>query len=361
MSPVAKKPKKTPASSAKSTRHGMNASLPTVALILGSVLPAAISPGPAANVPTSVDTAAAAKPAKPKPTKGAPPKEFSIPMKNLIDWSKTVVATIDAVSIEGHSNVHPLASDCELHFGGHSPNFRGDPDGMVLEPMNVCVQAFPGQTQNNKSDWINFSNQITGTTVTVSGVPRIWPEHLDGGNEPSNPNHAVEIHPLTLVRAGNQTFDFAPNVFAGEYEGGVKEPTALKIAENTSVAVSRVGDAAEISFKAGTIGNFTVLDIVIDRDSIASDGAGSFRMNGEVIIDDETSAPVRVVTVKGSPINADIEKLKGKKKKNISMQALVLFSLSPTALLDAANQSNGNPVAVETPLQLILYGTAAGD
>jgi hypothetical protein len=39
------------------------------------------------------------------------------------------------------------------------------------------------------------------------------------------------------------------------------------------------------------------------------------------------------------------------------MQALVLFSLSPKALLDAANESQGSAVAVETPLQLILYGT----
>ena len=359
MSPAAKKTKKTPSSSS-SHKSGMNASLPTVALILGSVLPAAISPGPATNVSPQVETAAAAKPAKSKPKKGAPPKDFTIPIKNLVEWSKTVVITMDAVNIEGHSNVHPLASDCELHLGAHSANFQGDPNGIVLEPMNACVQPFPGQTENNKSDWINFANEVTGTSVSVTGVPRIWPEHLDGGNEASNPNHAVEIHPLTFLKAGGQTFDFAPNVFAGDYEGGVKEPTAVNIAENTTVSVSRVGDSADIAFKAGTIGNFTVVDIVIDRDTIASDGAGSFRMDGEVLIDDENSAPVHLVTVKGSPINGDIEKLKAKKKKNISMQALVLFSLSPAALLDAANQSNGNPVPVETPIQLILYGIPNG-
>jgi hypothetical protein len=359
MSPEAKKAKKTPSSaSSRSANGSMASTLPTVALILGSVLPAALSPSPVTNPPASVAAAAAEKSAK--PSKGAPPKEFSIPMKNLTDWAKTVVVTMDSVSIEGHSNVHSLASDCELHFGGHSPNFKGKPEGLVLEPMNVCVAVFPGKTQNNKADWLNFSDQIKDTVVTVSGVPRIWPEHLSGGNEPSNPNHAVEIHPLTSVKTGGQKFDFAPNVFAGEYEGGVKEPTALKIAEKTSVAVTRVGDSVKISFKAGTIGNFTVLDMVIDRDSITSDGAGSFRMNAEVIIDDETSAPVHVVTVKGSAINDEIEKIKKQEEKNVSMQALVLFSLSPEALLEAANQSNGNPVAVETPIQLILYGPPNG-
>ena len=350
---MAKNTKTAASSPRKSKDNSMAMALPTAALILGSVLPSALSPTPR---PANVAITTAEDVAKPKPKKAAAPKAFTIPMKNLTDWAKTVVVTMDAVSVEGHSNVHPLASDCELHFGAHTPNFQGNPNGLVLEPMNVCVQAFPGQTGPNKADWINFANQITGTIVAVSGVPRIWPEHLSGGNEPSNPNHAVEIHPLTSVKAGGQTFDFVANVFAGEYEGGVGEPTATKIAENTSVAVSRVGDAAKVSFKAGTIGNFTVLDIVIDRDSIKSDGAGSFRMNADVAIDDETSAPVRVVTIKSSPINADIEKLKGQDQKNISMHALVLFSLSPEALLEAANQSDGNPIDVEIPIQLILYG-----
>jgi hypothetical protein len=35
---------------------------------------------------------------------------------------------------------------------------------------------------------------------------------------------------------------------------------------------------------------------------------------------------------------------------------LVLFSLSPERLLEAASLSNGNAVTVNQPLQLILYG-----
>lgn len=326
-------------------------SLPGLALAVASVLPAALSPSAPAGPPTAATSPAV------KAAKAPAAKEFSIPISNLSDWAQTVVVTVNGARIEGHSKVHPLDSDCELHFGAHSTNFQGDPDGLVLEPMNVCVAPFPGKSEQSNADWIAFSNQITGTVVTVSGVPRIWPEHLSGGNEPSNPNHAVEIHPLTAVAAAGQNFDFAPNIFAGDYTGGVGEPTALKIAQNTTVSVTRVGDSAEISFQAGTIGNFTVLDIVIDKNSIASDGAGSFRMDGAVAVDAETSAPVHIVTAKGSPINDEIEKLKGTRSKNISMQALVLFSLSPKALLDAANKSQGTPVAVEKPLQLILYGT----
>jgi len=356
---MVKKRKKTKSKSKRNITNPMG--LPTAALILGSVLPAALNPSAAPTVPVNVPVAKAAATAGAKPSKAAAPKEFSTPMKNLTDWAKTVVITMDQVSIEGHSNVHALKSDCELHFGGHTPNFKGDPDGLVMEPMNVCVQPFPNETEFQKARWLKFANDITGTVVTVSGVPRIWPEHLVGGNEPSNPNHAVEIHPLTSVKTGAQTFDFVTNVFAGGYEGGVQEPSALRIAEKTTVAVTRNGDSADVSFQAGTIGNFTVLDIVIDRDSITDDGAGSFRMNADVVIDEENSVPVRVVTIKGSPINDDIAKAKAKKKKNINMHALVLFSLSPQALLDAANQSNGKSVPVDMPIQLILYGPPTED
>jgi len=331
--------------------------LPGIALVLASVLPSALSPSPAVVGPQAVVTSSS----KTKPAKAAAEKLFTIPINNLRDWANTVVVTVDGVRIEGHSNVHPLASDCELHFGAHSTNFQGDPDGFVLEPMNVCVQPFPGKTGQSNADWLAFANQITGTVVIVSGVPRIWPEHLVGGNEASNPNHAVEIHPLTTVTTGGKTIDFAPNIFAGDFPGGVGEATALKIAQQTTVTVTRIGDSADISFRAGTIGNFTVLNIVIDKTTIASDGAGSFRMDGEVVIDDSTNAPVHIVTAKGSPINTEIGKLKGKHGKNISMQALVLFSLSPEALLDAANKSQGTPVAVENPIQLILYGAPEGN
>jgi hypothetical protein len=178
---------------------------------------------------------------------------------------------------------------------------------------------------------------------------------LEGGGD-SNPDHAVEIHPLTGLVAGGKSFDFAANVFAGEFRGGVSDNTALKIAQNTSVTVTKSGDSAEISFNAGRIGNFTVLDLLVDGTSIAGDGGGSFRMNGEVIIDDETTAPVTIVTAKGSPVNEEINQVKKSKAKQVRKTWLVLFSLSPQALLDAANQSHGNPVEVQRPLQLISYG-----
>ena len=93
---MTKKTKKTK-SSRRSKNNSMAMGLPTAALILGSVLPSALSPTP---VPPNVSTAVAETAAKAKPHKAAAPKAFSISMKNLTDWAKTVVATMDAVSIE---------------------------------------------------------------------------------------------------------------------------------------------------------------------------------------------------------------------------------------------------------------------
>ena len=323
-------------------------SLPGLGLVAASMIPAVVSSIPSGGAP----------PRPPAARRQAPPKEFSIPVGNLNAWANAVVVTLDGVTVDGNGPVHDVASDCEIHFGAHTPSFQGDPDGLVLEPMNACIEPFPGKTEPNRQDWIAFARQIRGLTVTASGVPRIWPEHLTGGGGPSNPNHAVELHPLTSLVSAGQTFDFAANVFAPEGLDGIQEQTALNIIGQTTVTVTRNGDSADVSFSAGRIGNFAVLDIVIDRSSIASDGAGSFRMNGEVAVDDSTAVPVRIVTVRGSPINGDMPRIRSRRRAKVPITGLVLFSLSPESLRDAVSQSNGNEAAVVRPIQLILYGEA---
>lgn len=295
-------------------------------------------------------------PAKASSTASTSAKEFSVQLSDLQTWSQSVVVTLDRVQIEGHSKVHPLADDCEMHLGAHASDFTGDPDGLVLEPMNACVQPFPGKATQSSADWTAFGDQVLGKVVSATGVPRIWPEHLDGGTA-SNPDHAVELHPMTSLTTAGRTVDFAPNVFAGEYRGGVGEPTALSILQNTTVGVVHQGAAAEIRFHGGRIGNFTVLTVDIHRASIRSDGSGSFRMDGDIATENGESVPVRVVTIKGTPINDTIGQARGGTRPQLSLEALVLFSLSPESLFQAVNQSTGSEVPVLRPIQLILYGT----
>lgn len=284
---------------------------------------------------------------------GGPSKDFSIPLANLRDWAKTVVVTMDQVKIEGNSQVHQLEDDCEMHFGAHTPGFQGMPDGLVLEPMNVCVESPPDAFDS----WPALAKSLKNKTVTASGVPRIWPEHLQGGTA-SNPDHAAELHPLTgIVSAGNpgSPFDFSANIFAGEYHG---KDGNRNIAQRVSVSVTTEGQTVNISFRGGQIGNFTTVELSIDRASITSDGAGSFRMNADATMDNGATVPVRVVTVKGSPINDAMPAIKsGPGPAHIIESALVLNSLNTEALLDAATRSHGQPVQVtDRPVQFILYG-----
>jgi hypothetical protein len=344
------KRKKTSARSTAATPKKRMTGIATLLPLAISMIPGALALRQPATKPTTEQVQATAKILQ------STPKHFTIPIGSLQQWASSVLVTLNDVKIEGNSGVHREEADCEIHFGAHASSFKGDPDGLVLEPMNACSMPFPGQDEQKNSDYLNFAKRIKGTNVKVTGVPRIWPEHLEGGGA-SNPDHAVELHPLTVVAEANGTnTDFTPNLSAGEFRGGVSSPTAQTIVKQTRVTVTKSGSNAEIDFFGGRIGNFTVLDVEVDPKTIAADSDGSFRMNGDVLLDDGEKVPVRMVTVKGSAFNDSIAKLQTRKNIVHLSEVLVLFSLSPEFLLDAANKSNGKAVAIERPIQLILYG-----
>jgi len=288
---------------------------------------------------------------------GAADRVFSIPIDSLKLWSEKIIVPLD-VKITGHSGVHALDQDCEMHFGGMSDSFKGDPPGMVLEPMNLCVQPFFGKTQFMKKDWLTYADALVGTTVHAEGVPRIWPEHLVGDESDSNPHHAVEFHPLTTLRKASLKRDFSAFIFdPSEYEGGLKPETAIRILTRTTVSVAKHDGMAEITFDSGRIGNFTFLHFTIIKASIEA-LEGGHRMDGEVQGDAGDTIPVRLVTVAGSPTDRAVAKLTSRSGQRFGMDALVLLSLSPEALHKAAQQSSGASIVAQNPFQLIVYGEA---
>lgn len=121
------------------------------------------------------------------------------------------------------------------------------------------------------------------------------------------------------------------------------------------VGLTRNGESVEVDFDSGKIGNFTTLDLRIFRDTI-EELDGSHRMEGEVVFSRTSAHPVRFITVRGSAINDRIRKFKDSTRARLRLEALVLFSLSPKALLEAAMQSNGQRLEVQKPIQLIVYG-----
>jgi hypothetical protein len=288
---------------------------------------------------------------------GAGDRVFSIPVDSLKLWSERITVPLD-VRITGHSGVHALDQDCEMHFGGISDSFKGDPPGIVLEPMNLCVQPFFGKTQFIKKDWLAYADGLVGTTVHAEGVPRIWPEHLVGDESDSNPHHALELHPLTTLRKASLKRDFSAFIFdPSEYEGGLKPETAMRILTRTTVSVANHDGMAEITFDSGRIGNFTFLHFTILSTSIET-LEGGHRMDGEVQGEAGETIPVRLVTVAGSPADRAVAKLTSRSGQRFGMDALVLLSLSPEALHKAARESNGDSIVAQNPFQLIVYGEA---
>jgi len=285
-------------------------------------------------------------------------RTFSIPFADLQAWSNSITISLENVTILGRSGVHPVADDCEMHFGARVEGYDGTPPGWVLEPMNVCVELFPGKKKYMKSDWLTFGDSIVNKKVTAIGVPRIWPEHLVGGNETSNPNHAVELHPLTKLVVGQRSFDFSKQVFAPDgFSGGLSEATALKLLDpdETEVTVTRSGDNVEIDLDAGRIGNFTTLSVTLLGDNIDERPDG-YRLGGRVAVAKGKSATVAIVAAAGSAAFTLVKEFKSSGRATIRVDdALVLFSLNPKALVEAA-RNDARDVKVENPIQLILYG-----
>lgn len=284
---------------------------------------------------------------------------FSVPLDSLQAWAKSAVVKMEA-TLEDHSGVHLAVKDCEMHFGARVTSYSGKPPGWVFEPMNICKEPFFGAKKYSKKAWLDFAEKIKGLTTTVEGVPRIWPEHLTGEEEPSNPNHGVQLHPLTRLKEGNKFRDFRKFIYAPEGFAGISEGTQESLLTTSELTAARDGDLVEIRFKtSGRIGNFATLEVVVDPKTI-EELEGGHRMLGEVDLGDEEPQPVRLLSIDGSDLDKKISAMKGKAKKR-PLEVLALFSLNPKAILEALDGTGSGTQAREPVLQLILYGVTDQD
>jgi len=290
---------------------------------------------------------------------------FSIPLDDLKVWAEKIVVPME-VTIHGHSAVHSLNSDCEMHFGAESANYKGDPPGLVLEPMNLCVEPFFGQDEESDADWTDFGDEAVDKTVQAEGVPRIWPEHIGGqAPTPSNPHHAIELHPLIRLTVDGQARDFSSFISdAPGYTGGLQPASALRILAKTKVSVAQSDDGmVKVTFNysgPGHIGNFTLLHVKIINSSVTS-ADGGHRMNGSVKGSNGAAITVRLVSVAGSHFDDSLADLLQSNGTSAELDALALLALSPEALYKSAKLSHGNSVPVSHPIQLIIYGEETGE
>lgn len=136
-----------------------------------------------------------------------------------------MTATITAVIDHIGATAHPIAEDCDLHVPLRSRDIRVP---FIGEVKNACSEKPPGTSAAYWSDRIY--EETHGRAVAVSGVFRLWLEHPPAGTSiqteaarvpwfaNSNPDHQVELHPVTKIgaldflghvkriRDGNETF-----------------------------------------------------------------------------------------------------------------------------------------------------------
>lgn len=109
------------------------------------------------------------------------------------------------VTVLGPGPVHNAENDCEIHIGAELANTTiSDFANVVLEPPNVCKDDRKPSFQA----WRNFYAGASTLGCVAEGFIRAWPEHLSGGQPPSNPDHIMELHPMrTLVCGSGLTID----------------------------------------------------------------------------------------------------------------------------------------------------------
>jgi hypothetical protein len=199
----------------------------------------------------------------------------------------------------------PASLDGDLHFSGRAPQI-GLP--VVAEISNAAFHK----------DAMEIAHRAggSGTSLKVSGVWRIWPEHSGSGVEVqgdpltaytmANPNHVFEIHPITRLGGLGLLDSFVPidgfkpgdakRTF-GIYE---KAPCMLKVQPETVSIVMQPGLYNDVEF---------LMELTNDQQRKVDDGrfvdASVRDLKGDLIVDH-----IRMVFAAGTPPEMAVRGLK---------------------------------------------------
>jgi len=122
--------------------------------------------------------------------------------------------TIDVSFTVDHAHKSPNKpeDDADMHVAGRAPKEVGLP--MVAEVVNAFYASTPGE--KNPISLIH-ANEGTGQIVPISGAWRLWLEHpahvqTQFAEVPkaknTNPDHSLEIHPITKFNGQDITSSF---------------------------------------------------------------------------------------------------------------------------------------------------------
>ena len=268
--------------------------------------------------------------------------------------AKDILVTIQAIPGHIGKRAHSIKRDCNLHVPLRSEDIKVAILGKI---KNACSHP-EGITATH---WSNKLKPLEGQSVKVKGVLRVWLEHPPKGGKRqcecdtlprytnSNPNHMVELHPLT--RLGSISFlKMTRSIQKGDtpyvgYRGGRLALTLNKM----KIAIRRIEKAnkAFIAIKGpkSSYNHWTVLAVVTGiaerrRDGHAFDVAVVHR-------DGLIERQLRALTIKGTPADEGVETLEVNDE-------VVLFGIVRLDLAEIEREAGAAWKTIPMPYELIV-------
>ena len=222
-----------------------------------------------------------------------------------LESGHTILPTFN-VTLGGHSKIHPLESDCEMHVAAtlQSPQTFGFPEALVIEPPNLCEIDPNGDVSDEVDGWLSIFDDLLGKNCQASGFPRIFTEHATGGAGASNPDHVFELHPATSISCDGETHSFIKFVKIFPGMRAISPRTAASCIANRKLEVKFDSDHDRYLFResGGTCGNFAKIAIesVMPGTVKAPGSGGGHSAIAHVSADGESSSTLKIYTLAGT-------------------------------------------------------------
>jgi hypothetical protein len=285
------------------------------------------------------------------------------------------------MTMDDRSNVHGLASDCELHVAWLGAPGLASPSAVVAEPPNLCKVRLDGVSSTGAigTAWGNFfDSKIMGKSCVVTGFPRIFAEHVEGaGSGGSNADHVLEIHPaLKILCEGSADLDFSPalKIFPGMRK--ITDESAAACIEKRKLWVRKEDGRYEFAEEGakgsgGRCGNFVALEATIHADYVREfdkddQGRGDHSAIAWVTAGDYGPFPLKIYTYRGTPEDKAVAEVSQGINPHRKLRLHGLLTYDYFTITRAVQDKNHHWLPeidewreVYHPLALVVFGTWA--
>lgn len=310
----------------------------------------------------------------PLPVESAPQFHFAITesFMQTLAADSSLLRTM-RIRMDARSGVHTLSSDCEIHVGGSVPGTTlGTPNGMVVEPPNLCKikpEGFagnPSATQLKNVIWPNlFDDKIIGRTCEVNGFLRLFTEHAAGGGAGgSNPDHVFEIHPaLSITCDGEETsFRNFLKIFPGMR--AITPGSASSCIRLRDLSVRFKNSRYQFKQQGGTCGNFAIIEVSSVVGNSTNELSGGHSTIGRVTADGENTSTLKLYTLSGSESDTWLADVMQNGFGTEPKLLHGLFTYDIASILRTLRDANGQLTEPSTwqeidfPLAFVVFGDA---